>query len=304
LIAIDHRQDPARQPLQDASQLSPHRVSYRAIWLSDVHLGTRGSKAGALLTFLSRAQSERLYLVGDIVEGWRLFNLYWPSTHSQVLREILGRAHAGTRVVFIPGNHDEFYRHFTEMAFGCVEIRRQFVHTTGDGRRFLITHGDEFDGPVSSRKWLYLLGDQAYRNCLLLSDGISRARGALGYAHWSLSSYLKQRIKRALQERYAFEARVSAAALAVHADGLICGHTHIPELRDIGGIQYCNDGDWVENCTALVEHHDGRLELLHCGPNPLKQPAAPLGTAAIPAWPDIDSATIACEGASLPAWRP
>jgi UDP-2,3-diacylglucosamine pyrophosphatase LpxH len=283
----------ARLLLHDARAVEPHTVSYRAIWLSDVHLGTRGSKAASLLEFLSRAESQNLYLVGDIVEGWRLFNLYWPATHSQVLREIMARAHTGTRVVFIPGNHDEFYRHFAEMAFGSVEIRRQIIHKTKGGQRFLITHGDEFDGPVSSRRWLYLLGDQAYRSGMLLSDGLSRARGALGYSHWSLSSYLKQRVKRAIQQRNSFDSKVRAAALEADAGGIICGHTHIPESRDIDGIQYFNDGDWVENCTALVEHHDGQLELIYYGRDRVKESAAATDIGSIPAWPSIDSATLA-----------
>lgn len=296
LTPIEHHA--AETPFGDPAPRKSHRVSYRAIWISDVHLGTRGSKASRLLAFLSRSESEYIYLVGDIVEGWRLFNLHWPRAHSQVLREVMARGHAGSRVVFIPGNHDEFYRHFTELAFGTLEIRRQIVHTTRDGRRFLITHGDEFDGPINSRKWLSVLGDQAYRNCLLLSDALSRARGALGYEHWSLSSYLKQRVKRALHERYAFDASVRAAARAAQADGLICGHTHIPESRDLDGIQYFNDGDWVENCTALVEHHDGRLELLHCAPRKSKRAVLPDG-AAIPPWPVADSAKPAYEVTSF-----
>lgn len=297
--SIDDREHSGQQPFQEASRHRPQRASFRTIWLSDIHLGTRGSKACHLLAFLSGAQSDHLYLVGDIVEGWRLFNFYWPSSHSQVLREILARAHAGTRVVFIPGNHDEFYRHFTELAFGSIEIRRQIVHTTHDGRRFLITHGDEFDGPVSSKRWLYLLGDQAYRNCLLLSDALSRARGALGYPHWSLSAYLKQRVKRAVQERNAFATKVKAAAIAADAVGLICGHTHIPESRNIDGIEYFNDGDWVESCTALVEHYDGRLELLYCGPRRMESPAVSPNSVAIRAWAGIDSASSAGEVTSF-----
>lgn len=237
---------------------------YRTIWISDIHLGTAGCKAGFLLDFLKKNDCETLYLVGDIVDGWSLRrNWHWPQLHNDVVQKILRKARKGTRVVFVPGNHDEFAREYTNHNFGDVEVLQEAIHETADGKRLLVIHGDEFDVVVKYAKWLALLGDYAYGIALKLNDHYNKLRMRLGYPYWSLSAYLKLRVKNAVQFIADFENAVAEAARRREVDGVVCGHIHHPEMRDINGILYCNDGDWVESCSALVEHHDGRLEIIH-----------------------------------------
>ncbi|MCW5773033.1 MAG: UDP-2,3-diacylglucosamine diphosphatase [Rhodospirillaceae bacterium] len=237
---------------------------YRAIWISDIHLGTRGCKAEFLLDFLRRTESETLYLVGDIVDGWRLKrSWYWPQFHNDVVQKLLRKARKGTRVVYIPGNHDELLRRFLEINIGQIEVMAEAIHTTADGRKLLVLHGDEFDAVVRYARWLAFLGDWAYNFALSANHWINVLRRALGLNYWSLSAYLKQRVKNAVEYISRFEQAVSEAAAKRGVDGVVCGHIHHAEIRQIAGITYCNDGDWVESCTALVEHADGRLEILH-----------------------------------------
>ena len=237
---------------------------YKASWISDSHLGTPGCKAAFLLDFLKNTESEKLYLVGDIIDGWALRrNWFWPQAHNDVVQKILRKARKGTQVYFIPGNHDSFARSYVEHDFGDIKVAREMMHETADGKKFLILHGDEFDVVVKYAKWLALLGDWAYGICLRLNDFVNAIREKLGYPYWSLSAYLKLKVKNAVQFIADFEDALAEVAREKGADGVICGHIHHPEIRDINGVLYCNDGDWVESCSALVEHEDGRLEILH-----------------------------------------
>ncbi|MBI5165816.1 MAG: UDP-2,3-diacylglucosamine diphosphatase [Magnetospirillum sp.] len=236
---------------------------YRSIWISDIHLGTRGCKAEALLDFLKHCESDFLYLVGDVVDGWRLKrSWYWPQAHNDVVQKLLRRARKGTCVIYVPGNHDEFVRDYLNLSFGDIEVCDEPIHLTADGRRLLILHGDAFDGVVKYAKWLAHLGDSAYTVALTLNNWLNMVRRRLGLTYWSLSAYLKHRVKNAVQYMANYEHAVAEEARRHGVDGVVCGHIHHAEMRDIDGILYCNDGDWVESCTALVEHADGRLEIL------------------------------------------
>ena len=237
---------------------------YRTIWISDVHLGTRGCKAEFLLDFLKTTESDTLYLVGDIIDGWRLRRTwYWPQAHNDVVQKLLRKARKGTRVLFIPGNHDEFARDYAQLSFGDVEVATQAIHVTADNKRLLVMHGDAFDGVVKYARWLAHLGDGAYTFALWANHWLNILRRRLGLSYWSLSAYLKHKVKNAVQYIANYEETMATEAKKLGVDGVICGHIHHAEQRDIDGILYCNDGDWVESCTALVEHWDGRLEILH-----------------------------------------
>ena len=237
---------------------------YRSIWLSDMHLGTRGCKAEFLLDFLNSCESEHLYLVGDIIDGWQLRrNWYWDQNHNDVIQRLLKKTHQGTRVIYVPGNHDEFARQYINLMFGGITVRERVVHDMEDGRRLLVLHGDEFDGVVRYAKWLAVLGDAAYQLALLLNSGFNKIRRRLGYPYWSLSAYLKHKVKNALQYIDDFETAVAREARLQGVDGIVCGHIHKAEIKTIDGILYCNDGDWVESCTALVETLQGQLEIVH-----------------------------------------
>jgi UDP-2,3-diacylglucosamine pyrophosphatase LpxH len=242
---------------------SGHR--YRSIFISDVHLGTRGCRADFLADFLNQVSCEQLYLVGDIIDGWRLRkSWYWDAHHDQVLRLILRHARAGTEVTYIPGNHDEMFRDWLPLGLEIanIRLRKEAVHVTADQRRLLVIHGDEFDSVVRYAKFLALLGDGAYTAALVVNRWFNVARRRLGYPYWSLSVWLKRQVKEAVKAIDRFEVALAGEARRRGLDGVVCGHIHHAEMRDVGGVQYLNDGDWVESCTALVEHHDGRLELL------------------------------------------
>jgi UDP-2,3-diacylglucosamine pyrophosphatase LpxH len=241
----------------------PETDSVRAIWISDIHLGTPGCQAHALLEFLKQYECKSLYLVGDIIDGWQLRrSWYWPQSHNDVVQKILRKARKGTRVVFVPGNHDEFARRYVLHNFGGVDIVDDCVHETADGRRLWVTHGDLFDGVIQCAKWLAYAGDMAYEFTLKTNRYLNLLRGRLGLPYWSLSRYLKFKVKRAVSYVCAFEEAVAKEARLRGLDGVVCGHIHHAEMRTIDGILYCNDGDWVESLTALVEHHDGRLEII------------------------------------------
>jgi UDP-2,3-diacylglucosamine pyrophosphatase LpxH len=236
---------------------------YRAIWISDTHLGTRGCNAALLLDFLRSIECKTLYLVGDIVDGWRIKKgWYWPDEHNEVVRRVLKMAHRGTRVVFIAGNHDEVLRDYAGMSFGGVELALEAVHETADGRRLLVTHGDEFDGVVLYARWLAFLGDAAYEFLLRANIVFNAIRRRLRMPYWSLSSYLKRRVKNAVQYICRYEEAVSHEALSRGFDGIVCGHIHCAEIRQIGRITYYNDGDWVESCTALAEDASGEIRII------------------------------------------
>ena len=241
----------------------PAPRSYRAIWISDIHLGARGCQAEALLDFLRQTDSKTLYLVGDIVDGWRLKRgWYWPQPHNDVIQKLLRKARKGAQVVYIPGNHDDFARRYFGYRFGGVEVLHEAVHETADGRKLLVMHGDEFDVVVRYARWIAHLGDVAYHAALRLNVAVNWARARLGLPYWSLSGYLKNRVKQAVSYIGAYEQAVAETARRRGMDGVVCGHIHHAELREIDGVLYCNDGDWMDSCTALVEHYDGRLEIL------------------------------------------
>lgn len=238
-------------------------IRLRTVFLSDTHLGFKGCRAEFLLDFLRRVECEQLYLVGDIIDVWSLTrSFYWPQAHNDVIRTILGKAKHGTQVVYVPGNHDRPFRDHDGLVLGNVEIRRQAVHCTADGRWLLVLHGDEFDSIVRASPLLESVGSQAYAIALTLNRWLNTLRRALGYPYWSLSAFLKDRVKNAVKYIANFERAIAAEARRRGLDGVVCGHIHRAEIRDIDGITYCNDGDWVESCTALVEDFQGRLSLL------------------------------------------
>ena len=251
-------------PYAAAMNAPAHQV-YRTVFISDVHLGTRGCRADFLASFLREVRCEHLYLVGDVLDGWRLRkSWYWDAAHDEVLRLILGHARGGARVTYIPGNHDEMFRSWLPLGLEIagVRLRAEAEHTTADGRRLLVLHGDEFDSVVRYARLLALLGDGAYSAALVLNRWFNLARRRLGYPYWSLSAWLKRQVKEAVKAVDRYETALADEARERGFDGVVCGHIHHAEMRDLGGVLYLNCGDWVESCTALVEHPDGRLELM------------------------------------------
>ncbi|MEY4160335.1 MAG: hypothetical protein RLZZ136_956 [Pseudomonadota bacterium] len=253
---------PAWLNIPDPKAFRPKR-KYRTVWISDIHLGTRGCNAAMLVDFLRSIECETLYLVGDIVDGWRLRKgWYWPDAHNEVIRRLLKMAHRGTRVVFVAGNHDEMLRDYAGLTFGGVELVLEAIHVTADGRRLLVTHGDSFDGVVLYARWLAFLGDQIYGVLLRANVLFNEIRRRLKMPYWSLSAYLKRRVKNAVQYVCSFEEAVAHEAQSRGLDGVVCGHIHCAEIREIAGITYYNDGDWVESCTALVEDAQGAMQII------------------------------------------
>jgi len=256
--------DPAAAPaMTEAAPRDGATLRVRTAWISDVHLGTPGCRADALLDFLRHVDCDTLFLIGDIVDGWQLRrSWYWPQAHNDVVQKLLRKARKGTRVIFVPGNHDEFARRYVDHEFGGIEVVEDWTHTTADGRRLWITHGDLFDGVIQCARWLAHVGDSLYGLTLRLNRHVNSLRARMGLPYWSLSRYLKLKVKRAVSFIGDFEVAVAREAHRRGVDGVVCGHIHHAEMRPIGGILYCNDGDWVESLTALVEHPDGRLEIL------------------------------------------
>jgi UDP-2,3-diacylglucosamine pyrophosphatase LpxH len=246
---------------------SPERRHYRTIWVSDVHLGTRGCKAELLLDFLKHNHSDTLYLVGDIIDGWRMKSrLYWPQSHVNVIRRVLKRAKQGTKIIYVTGNHDEFLRGYSGMSFGNIHLVDEHVHVGPNAQRYWVIHGDAFDRIVMDQKWLALLGDLAYETLLKLNVLMNRMRALFGMEYWSLSAYLKYRVKQAVNFIGNYEKTLARECRKRGYQGVICGHIHHPEVRMIEDIQYGNSGDWVESCSALVEDQDGRLEVVYWKP--------------------------------------
>ena len=238
-------------------------LRYRSIFISDIHLGTPGCQAGHLLDFLRHTDSKYLYLVGDIIDGWQLRRgWFWHQSHNDVIQKVLRKARKGTQVTYIAGNHDEAARQFLGLAFGGIEIRDEAEHRTADGRRLLVIHGDLFDAVVQGAKWLAYLGDRAYVVTLKLNRWFNHIRATIGLPYWSLAQFLKQRVKNAVSYINHFEDALAHEARKRGYQGVVCGHIHKAEIRDIGGILYCNDGDWVESLTALVELEDGELKII------------------------------------------
>jgi UDP-2,3-diacylglucosamine pyrophosphatase LpxH len=262
-IPLDADQFPLSEPVHPEASVKERR-RFRTIWISDIHLGTRGCNAEMLIDFLDHTDSETIYLVGDIIDGWRLKKrFYWPASHNDVVWRIMKRAKRGTRVVYIPGNHDEMFRQFTGLNFGGVEIKRKAIHETADGRKLLVLHGDEFDAIMLAHRWLAFVGDALYVTLMKVNTVVNAVRQRMGLPYWSLSKVAKHKVKNAVEFIGRFEEVVAHEAGVRGVDGVVCGHIHTAEMRAIGGIEYYNDGDWVEGCTALVEHADGRMEVLH-----------------------------------------
>ena len=237
---------------------------YRAIWISDVHLGTPGCQAKFLLDFLKHNESDTLYLVGDIIDGWRLKkSIYWPQSHNDVVQKILRKARKGTEVVYVPGNHDESVRQFLGLSFGEIKVVPEAIHTTADGRKLWITHGDLFDGVMQYAKWLAYVGDNLYSLILYFNRYLNLLRIRMGMQYWSLSQYLKHQVKNAVSYIADFEMIMAREARLRGCQGVVCGHIHKAEIRMIDNLLYCNDGDWVESLTALVETHEGELKIVH-----------------------------------------
>lgn len=240
-----------------------HSLSFRTVWISDVHLGFRGCSADHLLSFLHSIDCEFLYLVGDIIDVWEMRKrLYWPQSHNNVVRTILGKAKHGTKVIYVPGNHDELLRDYHDMVFGNVHIVEEAIHTNADGRRLLVTHGDKFDSVVRSSRAIALLGTRLYDWLLKANYLVHGVRRRLNLPYWSLAAFLKHKVKNAVLYISNFEKAVAHESARLGVDGVVCGHIHRPEISKMHNVIYCNCGDWVESCSALVEHHDGSLELL------------------------------------------
>lgn len=236
---------------------------YRAIFISDIHLGTRRAQAEAFLDFLGHTESEYLYLVGDIIDSWSLRqHWHWQQSHNDVIQKLLRKARKGTKLVYIPGNHDENFRDFINLKFGKVRVLEEAIHTSATGKRYLVLHGDKFDGVVCFAPWLAKLGDQAYEVSMTLNAAVNKVRRFFKLPYWSLSAFLKYKVKKAVEFLSRFEEAVVRDAKQRNCEGVICGHVHTPDDRMIEGIHYLNDGDWVESCTALVEHLDGRFEII------------------------------------------
>ena len=240
--------------------------TYRSIFISDVHLGTKDCKAEALNNFLKHNTGDTLYLVGDIIDAWKIQQnkWRWKQSHTNVVRRVLGHAKRGTRVIFIAGNHDEFLRPMIPygFSFGLIEIHNQIEHIGADGKHYLVVHGDMFDGITRLAPWISFLGDRAYDVILSLNSKFNWVRRRFGFGYFSLSKYLKHRVKKAVDFIFKFEENLAGYCKKRGFDGVICGHIHHAEIKNINGIVYMNDGDWVESCTALVEHHDGRWEII------------------------------------------
>ena len=235
----------------------------RSLFISDVHLGTRGCQAELLLDFLRWHEADTIYLVGDVIDGWRLRrSWYWPQSHNEVVQALLDKARHGARIVLIPGNHDEFLRDYVGSDFGGIEITDTAVHESIDGSRLLVIHGDQFDVVVRHARWLAFFGDWAYRAALALNTYVNIVRRRLGFSYWSLSAWAKLRVKNAVNFIGAFEEALAREAREQAADGVVCGHIHHPAIHDRFGTAYFNCGDWVESCTALAERPDGTFEII------------------------------------------
>jgi UDP-2,3-diacylglucosamine pyrophosphatase LpxH len=239
-------------------------IHVRSAFISDIHLGSRECRADLVLDFLRRVQMEQLFLVGDVIDIWSLRrSFYWPQIHNDVLRTILGKTKHGTRVIYVPGNHDEQLREICGSRFGNLEIHREYVHTTLRNLKLLVLHGDEFDGAVKCSPWLTALGSGLYDVTLGANRLVNAFRSRFGYPYWSLAGYLKSRVGNAMKYVHGFERAAAEAARRRGVDGVVCGHIHRPEIVDLDGVLYCNDGDWVDSCSALVEDLRGQLELWH-----------------------------------------
>ena len=241
-----------------------NKVKVKTVFISDVHLGFPGCSANFLLDFLRNVECEKIYLVGDIIDFlYMQKKMYWPQEHNDVIRTLLGKAKHGTQVIYVPGNHDEVLRGHNDTVFGNVLIKDEIIHTTADGKRFLVLHGDQFDSVVKYSRLMAIVGSNLYEGLLNANRLVNYIRSGLGLPYWSLATALKHKVKGAVNYISNFESAVSQMAKQKKVDGMICGHIHRPEIRNIDDVLYCNCGDWVESCTALIENQDGSLEILY-----------------------------------------
>lgn len=240
------------------------KLDYRTVWISDIHLGSKGCKAEDLLEFLNSIQCETLYLVGDILDLWKFKSgFFWPRSHNAIVRKFIDLANSGTRVIYIPGNHDDLFRQYADINFNGIEIMLQAMHITRDGRKFLIMHGDEFDNIVRQHERLASIGATAYDILIVVNRWYNQIRKHLGYSYWSLSAYLKHKVKNAVNFINNFQHILSLEAQKQHVDGIICGHIHHADISAMENDKtYCNTGDWVESCTALTEDKNGNLQII------------------------------------------
>jgi UDP-2,3-diacylglucosamine pyrophosphatase LpxH len=249
--------------VQEPSEQTGLSKHYRTLFISDVHLGTKASQTEYLIEFLRSHEADTYYLVGDIVDFWRIRRSpHWPQSHNDVVQKFLRKVRKGARFIYIPGNHDEALRAYCGQHFGGIEFKLNDIHITADGRRFLIMHGDEFDICIQYVKWLAFLGDWAYVIALGLNNVFNKVRRQFGLSYWSLSAYLKHKVKKAVNYIGDFETALAGEARRHHADGVICGHIHFAAMREIGGVAYINCGDWVESGTAVGETFDGKFEII------------------------------------------
>ena len=233
---------------------------YRSVFISDVHLGTKMCQAELLLDFLKTFECDNLYLVGDLIDGWALSkNFFWPQSHNDVIQKILRKGRKGTKIYYIAGNHDEFLRVFAPQMFGNIVIEDTVIHTTVDGRKIMVLHGDQFDVIVNKMKWLSHLGSWAYDVSIMLNTVIAKIRNTFNLPYWSLSAWAKYKVKKAVNFISDYEESLLNYAKSKSASGIICGHIHHPNIRDINGLTYMNCGEWVESCTALIEDKDGNF---------------------------------------------
>ena len=264
---------------------------FRSIFISDFHLGTKTCRAHDLLDFLKHHDAQFIYLVGDVFDGWQLKkNWFWSQLHNDVVQKLLRKARKGSIIKYLPGNHDAFARQFCGHHFGGIEIVDETIHLTADGRTLLVLHGDKFDGVVTHGKWLASLGSTAYDFAIRLNYVFNRVRRRLGYPYWSLSAWLKHKVKDAFTFIKAFEDTLAGEARKYQADGVVCGHIHRAAIHECGDITYYNTGDWVESCTALVEHYDGRMELITWLGDEMQQ--APRDPASFDASPMFDPRSV------------
>ncbi|QKI90067.1 UDP-2,3-diacylglucosamine diphosphatase [Thiomicrorhabdus xiamenensis] len=247
-----------------SENLTEDPIRYRTIWISDCHLGSKGCKADFLSDFLKQHDCEKLILNGDIIDGWRMRKkIHWPQAHTNVIRRILTRAKRGTQVIYITGNHDDMLRRYSGIDFGNIHLVDEHVHITADGKKLWCIHGDQFDGVIQCHRWLAFVGDFLYETVLTWNRWFNKARARLGFGYWSLSAYLKHKVKRAVNFISDFEHAVAKSGKQKKMDGVVCGHIHHAEIREMeDGVMYFNSGDWVESCTALAEDFDGRIHLI------------------------------------------
>ena len=250
--------------LQSQIEDNDNEFLYNTIFLSDLHLGSKSAQAELLLDFLKHNTANTIYLVGDIVDGWQLKKgWHWPQAHNDVVQKLLRKARKGSHVIYVPGNHDEFARDYVGLNFGGIDVVPEAIHETSDGRKYLVIHGDQFDIVVCNARWLALLGDWAYQLAIVANTWFNQVRKKFGIGYWSLSAWAKMKVKNAVNFIGDYENTLANEAVRRGLDGVICGHIHHAIIRQIDGVTYVNTGDFVESCSAIVEHNDGRLEIIY-----------------------------------------